>query len=353
MALMLLLLAAWADAQSVNCLGRGAALDSQNLRDEPQFFDEPQFTVAGVTDNTYRGGHGSDTMLRTAEALARATASLGGATGDVETADPHHELAEADERSGDALRAVQEFQRAAETNPSETNLFDWGTELLAHRAPQPAAEIFTKGVRLFPKSMRMLLGLAAARYAAGSYADAAPCFFEAADLAPNDPDPYLFLAKVRSRQITESAGYEERIARFAKLQPKNALANYYLAIAIWNRRRGPEDAEASARVRDLLQKAIALDPHLGPAYLQLGILYAEEHKYPEAIRAYQQAIDVSPGLEEAHYRLAEGYRATGDPLRAEQETALYDRLSKESAEEAERERREIRQFVIALRSQRP
>ncbi len=28
---------------------------------QPQFFDEPQFTVAGLTDNTYRGGHGSDT----------------------------------------------------------------------------------------------------------------------------------------------------------------------------------------------------------------------------------------------------------------------------------------------------
>src|ERR1700728_1064358 len=160
MAPLLLLLAASADAQSVNCWGTGAALDAQNLRDQPQFFDEPQFTVAGVTDNTYRGGHGSDTILRSAEALTKATASLGSATGNTDTGDPHHALAEADERSGDAVRAVQEFQRAAESNPTETNLFDWGTELLAHRAPQPAAEVFTKGVRLFPKSIRVVVGVA-------------------------------------------------------------------------------------------------------------------------------------------------------------------------------------------------
>lgn len=357
---ILLLLAASADAQFMNCLGTGllggSASESQNLRTpapaQPQFFDEPQFTVAGVTDHTYRGGHGSDTMLRSAEALAKATASLGNATG-TDAVDPHHALAEANERSGDALRAAQEFQRAAESNPSEINLFDWGTELLEHRAPQPAAEVFTQGVRLFPKSVRMLLGLAAARYAAGSYEDAAPCFFEAADLAPNDPTPYLFLGKVRSRQITEFAGYEERMARFVILQPDNALANYYLAVTTWNRRRGLEDSASFAKTHALLEKAIALDTRLGPAYLQLGVIYAEEHKYPQAIRAYQQAIDANPGLEETHYRLSEAYRATGDRFRAEQEGALYNRLSKQSAEEVERERREIQQFVIALRGQSP
>jgi hypothetical protein len=42
----------------------------------PEFFDEPQFTVAGVTQATNSGGHGSDTVLRTTEALAKATVSL-------------------------------------------------------------------------------------------------------------------------------------------------------------------------------------------------------------------------------------------------------------------------------------
>src|SRR5215467_2688357 len=42
----------------------------------PQFFDEPHFTVAGVTQTGNAGGHGSDVVLRSTEALTKATLSL-------------------------------------------------------------------------------------------------------------------------------------------------------------------------------------------------------------------------------------------------------------------------------------
>ena len=41
-----------------------------------EFADKPNFTVAGVTDWTAVGGHGSDSSLRTSEALARETLTL-------------------------------------------------------------------------------------------------------------------------------------------------------------------------------------------------------------------------------------------------------------------------------------
>jgi hypothetical protein len=69
----------------------------------------------------------------------------------------------------DALEAVREYQRAAELDATEPNLFNWGAELLMHRAAEPATEVFAKGHRLFPRSTRMLLGLAAAWYARGDY----------------------------------------------------------------------------------------------------------------------------------------------------------------------------------------
>src|SRR5882762_9859555 len=42
----------------------------------PQFYDEPQFTVAGVKDPSETGGHGSDTVRRTTETLAKETVGL-------------------------------------------------------------------------------------------------------------------------------------------------------------------------------------------------------------------------------------------------------------------------------------
>ena len=140
---------------------------------------------------------------------------------------------------------------------------------------------------------------------------------------------------------------------FADLQPENALANYYYAVSLWKQRNGPEDTATATRVETELIKAIHLDPRLAPAYLQLGILYSERRDWPKAISSYQQATAVDPQLEEAHYRLAQAYRQTGEKLKAEQELQRHAEIKKESTEKAERERREIREFIYSLRDQSP
>lgn len=388
----------------------------------PEFFDEPQFTVAGVTQATNSGGHGSDTVLRTTEALAQATVSLskesaGSSTAatsnatesslrDAVTREPenfeanrqlgkllvdhgraaegvpylerasrlnprdpelHHRLGDVEEKLGNPLDAVREYQRAAELDPSEPNLFGWGTELLTHRALEPATEVFTKGNRQYPKSVRMLIALGVAWYARGSNDQAAQCLVKASDLAPDNPTPYLFLGKMQSVEGTPSEGSVERLRRFAQLQPDNALANYYYAISLWKQpasavdpgRDNDRDTEGSARVESLLQHAVHLDPKLGAAYLQLGILYSQRKDFSRAISAYRKAIEINPEqgsresaetLEVAHYRLAQAYLRTGDKAKAQQELKLHDRLSKKTKENAERERRASVQFVISLQN---
>ena len=337
----------------------------------PEFFDEPQFIVAGVTDASTPGGHGSDTVVRTKEALAKDTASLsgdaagshfaGGADAAVEKSlraalerEPnraalHRQLADVEEKLGDPLPAVREYQRAAELDPSEPNLFDWGAELLMHRAFEPAGEVFTQGNRRFPNSVRMLVALGVTLYDRGAYGQAAQRLCEASDLNPADPAPYLFMGKIQAAESTPPEGMGSRLGRFAQLQPDNALANYYYAVSVWKQRKGPGDVATSSQVEFLLQKAVRLDPKLSHGYLQLGIVYSERRDFPKAISAYQKAIEAAPQLEEAHYRLAQAYRRTGEALQAERELKLYDQTKKEAAGEAERERREIRDFVYTLR----
>jgi tetratricopeptide (TPR) repeat protein len=284
----------------------------------------------------------------------------------------HHRLGDVEEKLGNPLDAVREYQRAAELNPSEPNLFDWGSELLTHRALEPATEVFTKGSRLFPKSVRMLVALGVAWYARGSYDQAAQCLVNASDLAPDNRTPYLFLGKIQSVEGTPSEESVERLGRFAQLQPDDALANYYYAVSLWKQSASAVDTrsdkerenERSGRVESLLRKAVHLDPKLGAAYLQLGILYSQRKDFSRAISAYQTAIEVSPEevgreqvrpennetLEVAHYRLAQTYLRTGDKTKAQEELQLHDRLSKKTKENAERDRREIQQFVISLQN---
>jgi tetratricopeptide (TPR) repeat protein len=266
-----------------------------------------------------------------------------------EQAKLHHLLGDIEEKLGNPLEAVREYQRAAELDPSEPNLFDWGAELLLHRAFEPAIEVFSKGNRLFPRSARVLAGLGVAWYARGAYDQAAQRFCEASDLNPDDPNPYLFMGKMQSVETAQSQCVAERLRRFAGLQPENAVANYDYALSLWNRQEGSANAENLAQVESLLEKAVHLDPKFGHAYLELGILYSDRGDSSQAIAAYRDAIEANPGLEDAHYRLAQIYSRTKEKSKAQVELQLYKQLSKKAAEDAEHERREIQQFVYKLR----
>jgi tetratricopeptide (TPR) repeat protein len=420
---------------------------SKPSSEKPEFFDEPEFTVAGVTEAMNPGGHGSDTS--TTEALAKETASLPvtesntnsrtasvsssssaavedslrkeaerepgnfdvnhrlgklllddgkdaeaipyldqasrANPGDYESAyelalayarggqyerartqtqtmlaaqhtagkeldrqeqaELHHLLGDVEEKLGNSLEAVREYQHAAELNPSEANLFDWGTELLIHRAFEPATEVFTEGNRLFPHSARMLAGLGVSWYARGSDDQAVERLCQASDLNPDDPNPYLFLGKMQSVETAQSTCMMEKLQRFITLQPENAQANYYYALGL----SGRTDADDLAHAESLLEKAVRLDPKLASAYLQLGVLYSQRGDSSKAVSAYQKAIVANPGLVAAHYRLAQAYSQNGEKSKAQAELQIYDQLSKKTAEEADRQRREIQQFVYTLR----
>jgi tetratricopeptide (TPR) repeat protein len=324
-----------------------------------EFSEEPHFNVSGVTDPTNLGGHGSDTVLRTKEALAKDTVALNheelgqpkSISGAAEaSADTHARLGDAAEREGRPLEAVQEYRQAAELQPSEPHLFVWGAELLLHRAFEPAIEVFTKGQRLYPDSVRMLLGLSVATYDRGDTEQGVQLLLQACDLNPSDPAPYLFLGKLQKAEKIEPPGWTEKFKRFASLHPGNAIAHYYYAVALSKQSPGTEDF---ALVESELKRAIELQPQLGNAYLQLGILYSAEKNAPAAIRAFQKAIELSPLPDEAHYRLAQIYRQTGELEKARQEKALYDETSKQKTKEAEQQRHEIQQFVYTLRGQNP
>jgi tetratricopeptide (TPR) repeat protein len=324
-----------------------------------EFSDQPNFTVAGVTDWTNVGGHGSDTKLRTSESLARETLALksgepgdpSGASESARAGDSHRVVGDRAEASGDAVAAEHEYEEAVRLNPSEENYFAWGAELLLHRAIKPAAGVFTKGTAAHPKSRRMLAGLGAALYAGGDYANAARRVCEASDLQPADPAPYLFLGKMEKAGPDPLACAAEKLARFAHDQPANALANYYLAVAIWKRAQRNENPEYLRKCESLVQKAIAADPKLTEAYVQLGMVHAARADFRRAIEAYKKAIEVNPQSSEGHYRLGLAYKRVGEEGKSEHEMELYKQADKNETAAVEQQRREIRQFVITLKDQ--
>ncbi len=268
-------------------------------------------------------------------------------------AELHHLAADAEEKLGNSLVAVREYERAAELDPREPNFFDWGSELLLHHAPEPAVEVFERGNHLHPHSIRLLIGLAAAWFVRGSYDLAVQRICEASDLDPNDPTPYIFMGKMQAAEPEPPEKIVENLRRFLALHPDHAEANYYYASSLWKLRRGVADTATTERVESLLKNAIRLDPKLGAAHLQLGLLHFEQKDFPTAVSEFQNAIrgDSQGPVEEAHFHLAQAYRRMGNEAGADAEFQIYRELAKQSAKQAERERREIPQFVYTLRGQ--
>ncbi len=407
----------------------GDPLATQTL---PDFYDEPDFTVAGVTDTNNLGGHGSNVTVASSEALNRNVANLGKSgppaidqakeiealraradqdpanvtanyelgrllvengkprdallylsrahridpnkddvtyelavayadSGDYQSArsnaadlvrhrdsaDSHHLLADVAEKMGDPLTAVREYQKAAQLDPSEKNIFDWATELLLHRAVPPAMEVFTRGARQFPRSARIWAGLGAARFSNGEKDASAQALCEASDLDPSNPVPYRLLGRVISAGAPVSQAIISKMERFAQLEPNNGEALYLYALVL---SRSEDRPASSSQIESLLEKAIAVDSGLAPAYLELGILYSEKQQYPKAVELFKKASDISPDLAEAHYRLSLAYGAVNDTSRAQTEMATFKRLSKQADEALDRERREVQQFVYTLKN---
>ena len=423
---------------------KSQAAAPQTSTDAMAFADKPNFTVAGITDWTAVGGHGSDASLRTSEALARETATLkpnekaagvstlpgGGAgsatetslraaaaqspgsfeanhqlgefcfhkgsyreaippleaayqidpanhrneydlalaykeTGDYgrarehiqkliaqeDNADLHRALGGLDEESGDSLGAVHEYEQAARLDPSEQNYFTWGSELLLHRAVWPAAEVFRKGSEGYPKSARMLAALGAALFASANYSEAAARLCEASDLNPTDPAPYIFLGKIGMAAPEPLPCVESKLQRYNQEHPTDARAKYYYAMAIWKRLKASENTPNAEQVEKLLTQAVTLDPKYDAAYLELGNICSDQRNFEKAIGFYLKAIEANPQLSDAHYRLGVAYERTNESAKAKQEFQLHDEIEKAQAAAVERQRQEVKQFMVVLQGQ--
>ena len=405
--------------------GTQAALD---------FADKPAFVVAGITDWTAVGGHGSDATLRTSEEMARQTAALktsavagdhkikskedapevglreavraqpesyaanralgnfylqkarfadasdflekasrlhGGSAPDEydaalacrgegnfararqhvagalakEDRAAYHELAgELDERLGDPLAAAREDERAAVLEPSEGNYFTWGSELLLHRAIWQAVEVFSRGARMHPESQRLKTGWGAALFGGAKYDEAAERLCEASDLDPANRETYLFLGKVGLGSPSPPPCVGQKLRRFVGLRPEDPTANYNEAMMLLK----GGSAGDRARAAELLEKTVALDPHFANGYLQLGILALARRDNAGAQVQLERAIRADDSLAEAHYRLGVLYGRAGDSEKAKVQFARHEALVKKQAEAVEKERREVKQFLVVL-----
>jgi tetratricopeptide (TPR) repeat protein len=266
-----------------------------------------------------------------------------------DTAELHNLLAQVEEKDGNFIAAVNEFQKAAHMDPTEGNLFDWGGELLVHRTLDPAVEVFRQAVERYPQSPRLIVALGMAYYARGNYDDAVKAFLRGADLDPQDARCYKFLSRAYDSSPSQAVDVIARFRRYAEMQPNNGLALYYYAMSLWKGKRVQDPEFDSKPIDALLRRAIASDPKLAEAHLQLGNLAADQGRFGAAIPEYQRALELNSDLADAHYRLGQAYVRTAQKEKAQEQFEVYQQQRAQHLADLDKQRADIRQFVYSDR----
>ncbi len=262
----------------------------------------------------------------------------------------HNLLGRIDEKQEKYLDAANEFATAAHMDPSEDNLFVWASELLLHRTYVPAIEVFRQGTERYPNSPRLLIGLGMALYSRGDYEPSIKALISASDLNPGDSRCYLFLSKAYLSSPNQANDVIERFRRYAALEPRTALAQYYYALSLWKGKRIEDTTIDYPAVESLLQKSIALDPNIADAHLQLGILYNDQREYAKALPEYERAVALNQNLPDAHFRLGQYYAHVQEKAKAQTEFELFKKLQAEHQAELDKERAEVQQFVVSAQT---
>jgi Flp pilus assembly protein TadD len=274
-----------------------ASSTASSLSSAIELDDQPSFTVAGITDSAAGGGHGSETRMRTGEALAKATLNLeSGESAEVAGArpkagesspEPHtseselraalrqsprgfeanHSLGEFYLQSRRCPEAISFLRTAYETNPADhVNAFDFALALSACEEVSKAREqvsqmlVNDKGLgRQDEASLSRLLGdlderlddpLAAARE-----------YERAAGLDSSEQNYFAWGTELLLHRAAAPA--VEVFAKGARLHPDSARMLAGLGAALYTSGSADEAAQRLCEASDL-------DPSRPAPYLFLG-----------------------------------------------------------------------------------
>ncbi|HMH08533.1 MAG TPA: tetratricopeptide repeat protein, partial [Terriglobales bacterium] len=150
-------------------------------------------------------------------------------------------------------------------------------------------------------------------------------FEAAAKVAPQEPGVHFGLGYLhwKLRQYDDAkTEFERELAT----DPNHAQALAYLG-DIAMKRNNPENALA------LLKKAVQQRDDIRIAYLDMGVILAQQNRHQDAIAALLHAERLDPSQPDAHLRLGRLYQATGNRAAARSEFAKLRELHQKADED--------------------
>ena len=189
-----------------------------------------------------------------------------------------------------------------------------------------ALQEFHQALDLDPKNAAALSGLARSFERSGRIADAEKAFQDAAAMSPEDWDGYNSLGGFYDRH----GKYTQAIAAYRRalqITPDNAELYSNLAAAYLD----AGGQQSLAQAEQALRKSLALNPSY-PAYANLGNLYLQEKRYPEAATATEQALKLNGNDYQVWNNLMLAYEGSRQTDKAEEVRRKAEQLVRQVVE---------------------
>ena len=221
-------------------------------------------------------------------------------------------------RAGDAAQGRALLQQVLATDPKMyVPHFMLGEAALRDRDWQTASDELQKCLALNEHFDQAMTALARARDALGDSAGASQWLDRALQENPRNYRAWYEMGFLRAR--TDPALAADAFNKALAIQPDFALARRDLGMLQFQQK----DYASAA---DNLARAVELGLTDPKTYNFLGICYSRTDRLPQAVEAYQKALAGDPDLAEAHLNLAYAYARQGQAAKAKPEYAAACRL---------------------------
>jgi tetratricopeptide (TPR) repeat protein len=136
-------------------------------------------------------------------------------------------------------------------------------------------------------------------------------------------DPNFAVARINLAlayfYLNDSRAAVEEARAGVKLAPDSPYAHYALAAALRNEKLYDESLAE-------FNKVLSIDPRDSATNIQIGQLHAQKQQYPQAIAAFQRAIESEPYNATAVYSLAQALNRSGQPAESRKAFDRFQQL---------------------------
>lgn len=230
--------------------------------------------------------------------------------------------------SGKTEKAIEEFQKLVEVDPSARSYAFLGLSYRHLGRFDEAKKYFEEGLKKDPHNASCLFNVGFIEEHQGNYAHADELFQEALRSNPNFADALIELANLRTRD-KKYAEAAELLRKYVKVSPNAATGYYKLAMA----ERSMHQMAAAQRdlnVFQTLSKEAATGPypfqHLFD-YLNNRSQLSSQQRTQLDVTELNAQIQKNPSQPQNFYLLAETYLKLGDHEQAEKAIAQLDQIS--------------------------